>query len=397
MFDLLLSRFCLALLAVTAAAPPATAGETFDLYIWPYCENWCDYNNEHSLVDQAVMAVGIMNEEWRATGISFRPTVMPINSQNNASYEYIPNCKIELTYCDDLLTVCESDADCSGPGTCRQRRVCDDLATDCGDAPLICGPLGLGECDWLNRQRRKHWRRTVAEAYPNAISLMVTGSHQTCCSNVADPVKNGESDTMFGIWCHMASGPVVTGMRWAHEMGHHWCLRHTFTKYDYAESAPDEPNHDGDSGNVADTPPDPSGFEGGDKDPDYSQRLCTDGTPCTENGGCASGWCDTYVMIEGKDSCERHVHQNVSDESPRDSYCTNSCWRCVGGECCLGPGCSGGSYPGTMVPIPYDPVEEATMSYWGRDCRGPVIVNGQRLEPISSARPRPFATAGRTC
>jgi hypothetical protein len=345
-------------------ASPAVA-ETYDFLIWPVCEPFttCGFDSVQQLEETVIETVEVMNLVWKPVGISFRPTVMPLN-QGNADYYRTKGCSREIEYCDDLVTVCDDDDPCPGSGTCKTRSVCDDLTQECG-LDIECTVNNNGECHDLDAQRRINWRRQVAEQYPNSISMMLT-KYGKCCSNVANPTK--PLDTMFGLWCKANDDDIfATGTLWAHEMGHHFCLRHTFTGQDLATNPP-MPNHDGDVGIVSDTPGDPMRVEKSDK---TLRCQMSPGTVCTEDGNeCGvNGPCVGFIK-QNHEYCDITVQTNVTDGSPQDSYCTPDCKRCTSGPCLDGQS-------GTLTPTNDAPLTHAAMSYYpGADCKGPIVVGG---------------------
>ncbi|HEX3128148.1 MAG TPA: hypothetical protein VH394_12530 [Thermoanaerobaculia bacterium] len=165
--------------------------ETFDLYFYRYCKpgTLCGHASEQAYQQYICQAVEEMNLIWEPNGISFRPVVMPVDGTSPTNTAGLPMGK---------------DKYYQNPG-CR-----DDDTYE---------PL------------RVHWRENVAQANPTAISMMLTGLQTTCCSGIPRTFKNLEK--AYGIYCdaNVNRGPISNGRLWAHEMGHHWCLPHTHSKW----------------------------------------------------------------------------------------------------------------------------------------------------------------------
>lgn len=340
-----LVRLALAALFALALGQPATA-QTYKLKIWTYCPPspaHCGFGSAEVYERTIENAVQEMNLQWSATGISFQPLVQPIDT-SDPEYYNVTSCSDGYKYCDDLTTTCSSDSECGG--SCRERSVCADLTTECSDDSEC---VGNGTCLALNKQRRARWRANVADQNPDAVNLMLTPRGSTCCSGIPQLGEAG----FAGMYCRVpystfdAKGP---GSVYAHEMGHHYCLQHTFTNQDLATHDP--VFHDGDAGRgILDTPGDPNKIEGSDKN---------------ENG----------LAREDREFCSLSVSKDVTDGSPYESYCTADCKRCGQATCPLDP-------PSGFESIPFAPFEHAGMSYYGTGCRGPVVVNGIRREPFS--------------
>jgi hypothetical protein len=134
----------------------------------------------------------------------------------------------------------------------------------------------------------------------------------------------------------------------AHELGHHFCLNHTFTHDDSASSYPDPVDHDGD--NIADTPPDPGKHTEGSSEEDDD----------IING----------IALPGHEWCETTVHDTgYGDTFLNDTYCTVGCFQ---------------SLPtGGVIPADYAPLTENIMSYYGGDCKGPYLLDGFKHEAFT--------------
>jgi hypothetical protein len=147
---------------------------------------------------------------------------------------------------------------------------------------------------------------------------------------------------------------------WAHELGHHLCLPHTFPESggilgvaDPAELPGWTPNYDADAGSIGDTPPDPGPREihGALGDPDNGWDQDADGT--FRDGHV---WCDWTT-------------QGTDAGSPFATQCLATCYSRAGGV--------------TSVMNGYSPDTALTMSYYMRSCGGPYNVGGFRVEGIS--------------
>ncbi len=177
---------------------------------------------------------------------------------------------------------------------------------------------------------------------------------------------------MAGMWCSAAGGDLKVGTIWSHEMGHHWCLSHTFTKQDFANTMPFPSLHDHDDyvGGVHDTPPDPTTLEKSDR-----VLRCDNSDPCETDEDCGVGPCNT-VVLQNHEYCEKIEHDDVSDYSPHASYCTTDCKICEGDHCSP-------NHSGVENDNGYDPDEHGAMNYFGNACRGPIVFNGTLLKAFS--------------
>jgi hypothetical protein len=356
-------------IAWALSTTPAGA-QTYKLNIWPYCEpnSYCgvEYSSEEELRAALYEAVEEMNLQWKVVGISFEPHIQPIDDTSEQYYSTTA-CHDKQKYCDDLKTVCKTSATCAPNNECKQRKVCDDLVTECTSAD----DCASGEqCRDINKQRRWNWRKNVADQQSDAINIMLTEEGNWCCSGIPDP----GSDGFNGIYCSVPDAPEAArsvGSVYGHEMGHHYCLSHTFSKQDPATHDPVDHDLD-DAHGVTDTPADPCRLEPGTEEHQ-------DETPEGD-------------IRQDHEYCDWIKYTNVSDGSPHDTYCFARCRRCDVESC--DPGSDEG-----FTTLSYSPYEHATMSYFGRECIGPVVVNGvtrQAFSPGSISRIRDCeATVGK--
>jgi hypothetical protein len=280
--------------------------ETFDLHVRAYCAPGtnCGFASYADYRQRVLDGVQEMNLQWRAAGVSFRPIV--------------------FSFVEDEFY--------SGLEGCNEGAAFDALRAD--------------------------WRANVASQWPNAITIMVTQGTNWCCTDPPDgpynPPPNGDTwPNLLGIFCDANRTAYDLGTIWAHEMGHYWCLRHTFTREDTATSWPAPPFWDYDTlYNVNDTPPDPEKLE--PYDPDHPLR----------------GDLDANVNLqEGHEWCQEQTHWGtVDDGSPHPSYCSIYCYEYSGGV-------KSQIYPGT------DP--RWAMTYYSHLCRGPFVINGQYFAAFS--------------
>jgi hypothetical protein len=350
----------------------AVGAATYDLHIRPYCAptSYCGFGSEGELRNRVLDIVQEMNLQWAVAGISFRPTIFPIDD-TNPDYYLVPGCgrpdgDFDYTESGPACNPTVTYGECTG--TCR----CENLTQSCSNSG-DCTGIGSGSCFPLSVQRRAAWRNQVAVQNPAAITVMLTQGARRMCANPPGP--NDPSNTLYGLWLNAEERAIVRGSNWAHEMGHYFCLRHTFTRKDFADTDPAEPDHDGDACWVGDTPPDPSTVEPSDRE----MRCAGDQTPCDADTPCGSGNgpCQAVAVLNHHEYCAPTLQQNVDWNSPHATYCTSSCLRCYNGPC------DGGASP--LTPINYDPDEHAAMSYFGYVCQGPIVVSGKRMEAFSQA------------
>ena len=325
--------------AAIAAAVPAVA-VTYDLHVRPHCAagSFCDFANESALQQKILDIVEETNRAWETVGISFRPTIFTIDT--DPLYAQVPVC---ATVCDDLMTTCEVNSDCNG--------------------------IGSGICNALAQALRVDWRQEFAVPNPDAITMMLTQGPNTNCSNIPQPTDS--FDALFGLYVDANQNVLGGGGLWAHELGHHFCLHHTFTKQDFPETAPFQPNHDNDSPwGVHDTPDDPCTLEGSDRVlrcGGDGGALCTDDSDCSASETCQS------VVNANHEYCYATALP-ADPGSPQPTYCTVDCVRCTGGDCTANNG------PG-LTAIPFSPLPQAIMSYYGAGvCTGPYVAGGYKIQ-----------------
>lgn len=340
------------LLAGSSGSGGALA-ETFDLHIRSYCPagSNCGHPSWQDYEDYLCTAVEEMNLEYQDAGLAFRPTIFA--NDPTAPTGGVPGAPTDKDRYSEIVI---DDA-------CRGRNA-DDSAL------------------------AQHWRTHVAAANTGAISIMLDTRWGTCCSPIAKTSQSGSD--LLGLLCDadLARGDYHTGTVFAHEMGHYWGLRHPFTYEDPATHS--SPDYDGDdeaidpsTGQpdtlwvVQDTPEDPEAFERCD-------RFCggnASGTRCWNDVDCPAANC-LRVCDAGKDEDQNgtprddHVWNamtvvpNGADAlSPHTNYCTLTWTEQVGGS---------------PVTSPAPTFAHNAMSYWGHDCRGPLVINGAPLPPFTA-------------
>lgn len=162
--------------------------------------------------------------------------------------------------------------------------------------------------------------RQMAAAKPDRITLFVLQDVGTNFSAIP-PTEGGME--RYGVF----TAPYQDGRLWAHELGHHFCLYHTFTFNDPQPPDFDPVEHDADkevegddaSPMVTDTPPDPGILE------KYRPELTPKHYDVAANG----------AWVEGHEWCEHHkvgepAHPATDPGSLNPFYCTVRCWRAVG-------------------------------------------------------------------
>jgi len=305
-----------AVIALTFALHASFASaETFNLQAYIFCppgQTVCGYPSEQALRDAFMQDVAEMNLEFRPSGIVFRP-LEPIIQQE-----------------DRFSTMAGPPRDTDNDGV--------------HDTNVLAGN---GE---KNADLQAELIDTLAEPSPHRLTMFLAPDLDVCWNGI--PCPNGESS--FGeddvVFC-IPPDSNITGPTYAHEMGHNFCLRHTFTGND-----PEEPgqqvDHDGDDNNnpacttltnVPDTPPDPLTKE-------------------TEDG----------VGNEHSEWCETQKFTSVDVGSPHSSYCSIECFRVTGGS---------------PLTTGFFPDSENAMSYYDfEDCRAPFVFNGQRIEAFTDGQ-----------
>ncbi len=285
---------------------------TYDLYLWPYCyDSTCGHASVQDFRTYVFNAVQEMNLVWRKSGISFRPILFSV--------------KVDGYY--------------------NQTQGCS------------------GDVSAAIEARRQEWRANVAAAFPLSISMLITEGPNTCCSAIpqgpigGDPAEDAFPN-VYGILCdaNPKRGFESVGQIWAHEMGHHWCLAHTFSWQDSAETSPDPPDYDlDDCCGVGDTPPDPGVIED-TYDAANPAVSDVDAAGLLRDG---HEWCDTTPVASAP--------VLVDWGSPHTTFCTVGCTRRQNGSNTF-----------------FDVGTEAfhSMSYYG-GCTGPYSIGGVTYEPFS--------------
>lgn len=291
--------------ATTTSAGSGGATTVFDLQAHIFCPTgtFCGYATQADLEANYFRAVAEMNLEYAVAGISYR-ALPPILTQDNR------------------------------------------FSTMTGPEEAFAGN---GE---LNSTLEAVLIATQAATHPNRITMFLAPELERCWNGIPCPGADDGFDGDDVIFCRPPSmtNPEGTGTTYAHEMGHYWCLRHTFTGADAIGPVPVD--HDGDDdvcdslSNVQDTPSDPWGQEDSDLD--------GDGDP-----------------IAWHEWCVATQQSNVDASSPHDSYCTVECFQQVSGN---------------AVTTGYSPLTENAMSYYGGDCRGPYVVGGVRHEAFTAGQ-----------
>jgi hypothetical protein len=299
------------ILALVLGTPPASA-KTLQLHIFAYCKPGtnCGFADKPALRNHLLDTVQEMNLQWEFLGISFRPQVTIIEE----------NYYSEVNACNK---------------------------------------------EELSDARRVEWQNQVAVADTSEIRAMITQGGSWCCANI--PESSDTFSQMFGWYCFAGKdrGPRAMGGLWAHELGHYWCMAHTMTFLDSADTAPDPPDWDlDDCCGVLDTPEDPGRAEGYQEDED---GVPVPGKDTDIDGNFLDGheWCTWNELTPEQAAVV------LSDDSPHDTKCTWDCWRQQGGQ---------------TNPI-YGLLtwERATMSYFGLRCYGPyVLTGGLRREGFSA-------------
>ncbi len=298
-----------AFVAALTVGAPATDADTFNLQAYIFCDvgSWCGYADEDALRDNYYFQVGLMNLQYRTADISYR-ALPPIILQDNR-YAGMTGPREEFSATGELNAVLQNE-----------------LIT------LFGAPN------------------------PGRITLFLAPRLEMCWNGIPCP---GEDDGFDGddvVFCFPPAGEL--GLTYAHEMGHFWCLRHTFTFQDPADSNPVDRNGDDNVNpacstliNVSDTPDDPGVREGSD---------FSSGVPVASHE-----WCETTTFT------------GVDPGSARDSYCTVDCYLNVAGV-------------GT-VPTGYAPFTENAMSYYSpENCRGPSTINGNTSQPFTTGQMAQF-------
>ncbi len=296
-------------IAALVIAATGVDADTFNLQTYIFCDTgtWCGHATEQDLRDNYYFQIGIMNLQYRTAGISYR-ALPPIIMQDNR-YAGMTGPNEEFSFTGELNADLEIEV------------------TNLFGAP-----------------------------HPERITMFLAPRLEMCWNGIPCP---GEDDGFDGddvVFCYPPGGEL--GLTYAHEMGHFWCLRHTFTFQDPANNNPIDRNGDDNINpscanltNVPDTPDDP----GVPEDSDF-----TTGTP-----------------IPGHEWCESTRFTSVDPGSARSSFCTVDCFQEVTGA-------------GTIT-TSFQPFTENAMSYFSpEDCRGPSTVNGLTAQPFTTGQMAQF-------
>lgn len=293
-----------ATLTFLASAHQADA-ETFDLQAYIFCPTgtWCYQPDEQSLIDAWYDQVAEMNLQYEYTGLSFRP-------------------KPPVIIQDDRFS----------------------------------GMRGPTEMLALNGEENDVLEAELINLYgatnTQEITMFLAPNLTKCWNGIPCPGGNDGYDGDDVIFCYPPGGSL--GYTYAHEMGHYWCLRHTFTTADSTDGSPVD--HDGDDQacgtltNVHDTPPDP--FLEEDHD-------VVGGNP-----------------VEWHEWCETSTFTTVDPDSPHGSGCGITCYQVLGGI----------PTPTTESPFPHN-----AMDYYSGSCRGPYVLGGLRYSAFTPGQKAQFA------
>jgi len=303
------------LLACTERPPPAeeaTASAAhspigvFPLQAIIFCHadgTMCGHDSRQALIDAWFLSVAEMNLQYQPTGISFQPRAPII---------------IE-------------DERFSGMRGTGEETALNGEDNDALQAELIA---------------------TFAAPNPQQITMFLSPHLTKCWNGIPCPGSDDGFDGDDVIFCLPPKKESASrGYVYSHEMGHYWCLRHTFSGAD--PSGPGSVDQDGDDEtcatltNVQDTPADP-GEQGGDDVDD-------DGNPIDWHQ-----WCETAKL------------EDVDYNSPHDSRCAIACYQRL---------------PGVTVELSeFTPLARNAMSYYGNSCRGPYIIDGVRKEAFTNGQ-----------
>jgi hypothetical protein len=271
--------------------------ETFRIQARIFCPNsnlFCGHPDEESLVNSYYLAINEMNLEYIPTGYSFR-AMAPI-----------------ITH-DDRFSTIDATSGNAGNGE--------------SNALLIAELTAL------------------AAQQPDRITLFLMPDLNKCWNGIPCP---GSDDNFNGddvIFCTppSAGSEAGRGSVYAHEMGHYWCLRHTFSSSDPSSAGTLDYDYDDDVcdtlSNVHDTPADPGTYESSD-DGNWHE------------------WCETTVL-------------DADPVSPHDTRCAVQCYQRING---------------TPVETNYSPMVRNAMSYYGFSCRGPYLHNYTRYEAFTAGQ-----------
>lgn len=310
----LFSVVLLSALACGVEAPPATEASTsaalaplgvFELQAYIFCPTgtWCAHGSRADLEARYFAQVAEMNLHYRPTGISFQ-ALPPIITQ------------------DDRFSGLRGGGD-------------EELAVN-------------GE---LNDDLEAELISTLGSPNRRQITMFLAPGLQKCWNGIPCPGADDGFDGDDVIFCTPpATSGVHDGYTYAHEMGHYWCLRHTFTGADPSGLGVVDMNGDDDVCdtliNVQDTPADPMTQEESDLD--------ADGVPRNWHH-----WCETTVQTD------------VDIDSPHATRCDVTCFQQING---------------TTVQSGYSPLVENAMSYHDYACRGPYVRDDVRHEAFTDGQ-----------
>ncbi len=329
----------LSVMALPSPAPSAT----FDLHFRPYCAtDDCGHGTRALFENFVCRSVQELNLEYERAGISFRPTIAP--NQATAPSGGVSGQPSEKNQYAEL----------------NVGSACNDEESD---------DYALAEA----------WRNDVAAVNPGEISYLLRSGRNWNCSRFPwDALPYG----IIGD-AAMSRGTQAAGAVFAHEIGHYFALSHTFTGQDPATHSP--VNHDGDVGNanqglvyVNDTPDDAKSRENCPKfcGGNSNAARCSDNSDCmgstTCDRVCTSGHDEDVngSPVDGHDWIAIMNNVGVGDPgSPHPDSCTPTLLRRASGQ--------------TIATFPASAQAHNSMSYYGSDCVGPIIIGGQTLEPYS--------------
>ncbi len=316
------------------STPAPARAETFDLDVYAYCTSMdaCGQGTYWVFKQYVLDAIEEVNLEWAPTGITFRP---------NAIFIPWPNSDYEFARCQD------------------------DLDTeDVNEVALF-----------------EQWKVEIASKQKGRISILLNwvpgGDGRTCCSEL--PINGGlPSTTYFGILCDLNRSAYDLGTVLAHELGHHFCLCHTFGFSRGSETFLDREDwnflNDGDldwSGDddgwcgVYDTDPDPAWQEKWDWNSDDnppSYGLDRDQFGLRDD----HQWCSASNVA---------AQVPLDKGSPHATHCAMGCQERVNDVTYAW------SPPGGVARA-----AQNTMGYWGADCRGPYVRGGQVHRPFTKGQ-----------
>lgn len=298
-----------------------TLAMTHELDIRTYCApgSNCGFPSSEAMRLYILDTVQEVNLQWEYMGISFKPVNFPVVEDNYFS---------EVQGCND-------------------------------EEP--------------SNTRRGIWRFLYAYSNPGAVTLMLTQGGNWCCA----PIPNASlpPPEQYGAFCFLGSETRSMGGVWAHELGHYFCLPHTFTGQDSADTAPNVPFWDGDDASgVHDTNEDPGRYEDYALDPDTNMPYA--GLDEDVNNVPIDGhqWCDWTELTPNFSAFL------LSDDSPHDTKCVPQCRERV---------------MGVTQPLAISTEERWAMSYFDSRCHGPYVLNGGARYETFSPDSRDVATV--TC